>query len=112
MGRPEKDLDSAGALGKLAQHLRLLRQQSSLTYREMAARTQLRASTLSRRRRTAPRCHDGRPSRPIPGPARQTRTHPVASGRKPLPRLVKAAPSCAGTRGTRAIPRTSLRSTA
>jgi transcriptional regulator with XRE-family HTH domain len=48
MGRPEKDLASAGGLGKLAQHLRLLRQQSSLTYREMAAKTHLRASTLSR----------------------------------------------------------------
>src|SRR6266446_2360230 len=48
MGRPEKDLSSAGALGRLAQHLRLLRQQSSLTYRDMAAKTHLRASTLSR----------------------------------------------------------------
>jgi transcriptional regulator with XRE-family HTH domain len=48
MGRPEKDLSPAGALGRLAQHLRLLRQQSSLTYRDMAARTHLHASTLSR----------------------------------------------------------------
>jgi transcriptional regulator with XRE-family HTH domain len=48
MGRPENPLAPSGAVSKLAQQLRLLRERSSLTYQQMAARTHLPASTLSR----------------------------------------------------------------
>jgi transcriptional regulator with XRE-family HTH domain len=48
MGRPEKPLAPSGPLGQLAQRLRQLREQSALTYQEMAALAHMPASTLSR----------------------------------------------------------------
>ena len=47
MGRPERTINATGPVADFAQQLRLLRQETGLTLRQLAARTGLSAATLS-----------------------------------------------------------------